>query len=580
MFSFLVCAVHVRTVEAAGQAAEQQYQKARSKYYELINSRQTGQQAEWLICIEMFRRVWSEHPKTKRASDALFSAGLLYWNMHQRFGKQSNLYGAIKAYEQLVDAYPKSTLADDALYNTAIIYHEDMGDRRQALQVLNRILQLYPRGDMASQARSLLKKLRGGAAPNKEASGVVIEDIRYWSNPAYTRVSIYLSRAAAYHHHFLKKDPRLQTPPRLYVDVRGAKLSAKLQRNMKLKDALLQRVRSGQFDQNVARVVLDMNSVYDYQISARSEPHRIIIDVQGERPRQTLVAEIVDAELKQTISAAAPQAKTVQKKPDKVKTAVSKHGSAKKTSPDIPGIEMNLQQAPIRTIVIDPGHGGDDPGAVGPGGTREKAVVLGIALKLRDVLRKNQRYKVILTRDHDVFVPLQERSRLANQMRGDLFISIHANASRKRKASGISTYIFDDATDEYSKRLAQRENASIHQGEMQDEDILQRIFKSMSKNFFTYQSADLASMVQRAMVKSLKSRYKKVQDLGVKGAMFYVLWNTDMPAILVETSFITNATEERRLRSDFYQLELAKSLGKGISKFLNTPRYAKSSPRS
>ena len=173
-----------------------------------------------------------------------------------------------------------------------------------------------------------------------------------------------------------------------------------------------------------------------------------------------------------------------------------------------------------------------------------------------------------MTRERDVYLTLPERSKIANQQQGDLFVSIHADASPKRHMTGMSTYVFDNAKDEYSKRLAARENASIIRGEKDSPDFLSMMFKSMTKNYFTNQSVELASAVQKSMVGGMRQRYKKIRDLGVRQARFYVLWNTEMPSILVETSFISNREEERRLRSAYYQQQLASSIAQGVIQFM------------
>ena len=306
--------------------AEKDYQRARSRYYELINSSETGEPTNWQICIEDFLKVAKRYPKHQRAAGAWFSQGLLYWNMNHRFGQRQHLYRAMEAYRVLVDQYPKSNLADDALYNIAVIHHEDLGESKKAVKVLDELLASYRKADMVGQGRKLRAKLSSSvsstapttstkttapaatwatplekAAQEKqtlkstEATGkkqpakagrsgsVEIEDIRYWTNPDHTRVSIYLTdEPASYEHRMLRKDPKLNKPYRLYVDISKSKLSKQLRRKLEIADSLLKQVRSGQFKSDVSRVVLDMDSLNDYQISAKQDPHRIVIDVQGD----------------------------------------------------------------------------------------------------------------------------------------------------------------------------------------------------------------------------------------------------------------------------------------------------------
>jgi N-acetylmuramoyl-L-alanine amidase len=586
-------------------AAESDFQKARAKYYSLITSRQTGDETEWQVCVEMFRKVSHTYPESRRAADALFTEGLLYWNMHQRFDRQESLYQAVQAYEQLVNLHPSHTLADDALYNIAVIYSEDMGDKTQAIAVLQRLKESYPRSEMAQQASLLLSKLRSEKPaitphsvqskpvetvielPSKSLSAnqsLMVQDIRYWSNPDYTRVSIYLNKKATFNHRLLKKDPQQRTPNRLYLDIEGAKLGKDLSHEIAIQDSQLMRVRSGQFTLDTARVVLDLNSIYDYQIASRTDPDRIIIDIQGSQPKQIILPSSQVQPTLEPVAVATPTATPVVEMPTTSKNdpiAAIMREQPKTPTLSLPSTsaksnDRSLSSQPIlpyRTIILDPGHGGDDPGAKGPSGTQEKDVVLDIALKLRDELSRYKDIRVVMTRDTDVFVPLPQRSLVANEEHGNLFVSIHANASPHHNASGISTYVFDNAKDEYSKRLEEVENASIMKGEKDEQDFLTLMFKSMTKNYFTNLSVELAVAVQGALMTGLKSSNRGARDLGVRQAMFYVLWNTEMPAILVETSFISNRKEESLLRSTTYQAEMARSIATGLKSFLEQ-RYA------
>ena len=592
--------------------AESEYQLARKKYYQLINSSQTGEETEWQICIEMFRKVSDGYPKSKRAADALFTEGLLFWNMHHRFGRVESLYRAIEVYDKLVKVHPKNSLGDDALYNIAIIYKDDLGDKEKATATLDRLISSFPRSEMAKQGRQLLSKLKSGEAKVTRSKGkakpsktveytepkvvpkviapapsevsaastgpVEVKDIRYWSNPEYTRVSIYLSGKAQFKHNFLKRDPKLKTSNRLYLDLKNSKLTGAVQRKIQIENGILESVRSGQFKKDVARVVLDMTTVYDYQISHRSDPERIVVDVQGKLPDVPKLAKIneplSEPEKSKPPAAKQPEAKQADNQP-KIVYQVPSLKSEKTQNKIDTDLTVDLSRNPKRIIVIDPGHGGDDPGAKGAAGTREKDVVLSIGLKLRDILANDKKYKVIMTRNRDVFIPLPQRSKIANNVRGDLFVSIHADASPRRGASGMSTYVFDNARDEYSRRLEARENASIIRGEKNKPDFLSMMFKSMTKNYFTNQSVELAGMVQSSMFSRLKKRYKNVRSLGVRQARFYVLWNTEMPSILVETSFISNRREERRLASSFYQHEIAQAIAEGLDSYMNRRFTAK-----
>jgi N-acetylmuramoyl-L-alanine amidase len=224
-----------------------------------------------------------------------------------------------------------------------------------------------------------------------------------------------------------------------------------------------------------------------------------------------------------------------------------------------------------RRVVIDPGHGGHDTGTIGADGTREKDVALGIAKKLRTVLTE-QGLEVVLTRETDHFVRLEERARLANVARGDLFISVHCNSLPQRHIRGIETYTLNLASDRYAIRLAARENATSEKG-MSD---LRFLLADLATRANTEESVRLATQVQSGLVSKLTARDRKIRDLGTKEALFYVLLGTKMPAILVETGFLSNAEEEKRLASPEYQDAVARAIAAGVQGFLgNRERLAK-----
>jgi N-acetylmuramoyl-L-alanine amidase len=216
-------------------------------------------------------------------------------------------------------------------------------------------------------------------------------------------------------------------------------------------------------------------------------------------------------------------------------------------------------------IVLDPGHGGRDPGAIGKRGLKEKDVALGIARYVKNILEGQKKVKVILTRDRDEFIPLERRAWIANSKGADLFVSIHANAHPNRKARGVETYYLDNTTDRAAIRVAAMENDTP----AKRRDGLNWILIDLRCNVNALESNDLAHTMQEALIgKVRKAGYKDARDLGVKGGLFYVLIGAHMPSILVEVAFITNPAEEKRLRSRSYQKILAEGVALGIKDYL------------
>jgi N-acetylmuramoyl-L-alanine amidase len=219
-----------------------------------------------------------------------------------------------------------------------------------------------------------------------------------------------------------------------------------------------------------------------------------------------------------------------------------------------------------RRIVIDAGHGGHDPGTIGPAGLMEKDLVLDVALRLEKLVRSQLRADVVLTRSTDVFVPLEERTAIANQQDADLFLSIHANASRNRTARGIETYFLSFAKNPHAEEVAARENA-ISEATLKD---LQTLVKAITLNSKIDESRDFAAAIQEALVANLREIDPKLPDRGVHTAPFYVLIGASMPSILAEIAFVSHPGEEKRLKSPAHRDRIAQSLFVGVRRYLES----------
>ncbi len=220
----------------------------------------------------------------------------------------------------------------------------------------------------------------------------------------------------------------------------------------------------------------------------------------------------------------------------------------------------------VRRIVIDPGHGGTDPGAVGPNGLKEKDVVLAIGLKLARKIREETGIEAIMTRSTDVFIPLEERTAIANKVNADLFVSIHANASLNKAASGIETYYLNLAKTDKAARVAARENNTS----LAKVSLLQTILFDLMANHKINDSARMADEVQKSLHARVAKKYQGVKNLGVKQGPFYVLVGATMPSILVETAFLSNDHEAELLTDEDYQHTAAAGILDGIRSYIST----------
>ncbi len=372
-----------------------------------------------------------------------------------------------------------------------------------------------------------------------------LNEMKHWSNPDYTRISLELDRDVTWESHELGKGTPGK-PGRVYIDLKRTRLGKSV-KDITIGDGLLKGARVGQYKPDVVRVVLDTENIKDYKVFPLSDPARLVIDVRGERQAQISRLETVVSAMPEHIS---------QPKPEE-----QSPGTEKKTNlPKTPVISK------IRRIVVDPGHGGHDPGAVGARGLQEKDVVLAIGLKLRDLLKEELALDVVMTRSTDIFIPLEERTAIANKVGADLFVSVHANAAPNRAAAGIETYYLNLAKTDKVAQLAAKENGTS----LEKVSVLQAILFDLMANYKLNDSAHLADEVQKFLHKKIRTGYGDVKNLGVKQGPFYVLVGASMPSILVETAFLSNATEETRLNDPAYQVMVAEGILDGVRNYIGS----------
>jgi N-acetylmuramoyl-L-alanine amidase len=385
-----------------------------------------------------------------------------------------------------------------------------------------------------------------------------VSDIRAWTNEIYTRVAIDTGEEVSWQANTLRADPARGLPPRIFIDIRGAGIRDEiLRRPVEVRNGLLRQVRAGRFDRDTVRVVIDLERESSYRVFALPGPFRIIVDIDGEGEIPILPASPDPAVPPGAVALSPPPEDPDP--PGGTSSAPPPAPSAASAVPHAPAAIPPTVESPrapaspsspvlrkqrVR-VMIDPGHGGKDPGAIGPTGLKEKDVVLAIARRVREKLSRTGEFDVRMTRDEDVFIPLEERTAMANKGRADIFVSLHINASRNRRAEGFSTYVLSrGASNREDLELAARENG-VPVGKLQGvKFIIDDMFTGARKN----ESLRLAKTVNDAVVRHVSGRYRGVQSLGLKQAPFYVLVGARMTAVLVEASFISNAREESRLR--------------------------------
>ena len=506
------------------------YINAESCYSNLrANTRKMKYRENWLRCIDQFQSVYDRDPDGPWAPAGLYMAATLYQKLYGYSYASDDLESAYGIFNQIVTQFPESRYQAKA---AAAIQNMPESVKKPLPADADPIADKIKAQEAQKEIDKSKPRPPAGSAPGGMST---VTNLRFWSNPNYTRVVIDADREADYYHHLLKKDPSLKKPQRLYVDLSNSRLGEHIRKSIPIHDDLLIDARAGQYTPDSVRVVVDIKSFETYKIFTLKDPFRIVIDVWGTKTTRTTKA---------------PRPSDTVKKGGKIP----------------PGSLAKQLALGVRRIVIDPGHGGKDYGA--PGylkGVHEKQVVLQIARKLAQKIKAELGLEVILTRNRDRFLTLEERTAFANTKSADLFISIHTNASRDRRAYGIETYFLNLATDEEAIRVAAMENATS----TKNISDLQKILFDLMQNAKINESSRLAAHVQSSMIRHLKNkRYTRVKSKGVKQAPFYVLLGAQMPSILIETAFISNSRECKRLVSPQFQERLAEGIVAGIRSYI------------
>lgn len=523
---------------ASAESAKKKYLKAEASYNKLLkNPKKQKYRENWLACIKKYQKVYSSDPTGPWAAAGMYKTGILYYGLYKWSDKKSDKKEALDIYERIIKRYPKSAYKSKALKEIRRI-----APGKTAEAVHRKTYQKKRKPDLTREKNQVPKveKIREiKSAASVPSSGMVtVKDIRYWSNPNYTRIVIDADGETSYTHRLLKKDPSIKKPQRLYIDLDRSRLGKTFEKTIPINDNLLKNARAGQYSADTVRVVIDIKSFKNYKIFSLKNPFRIVIDVWGKAGSHASYA-----------------GKTKQKN-----AYVSKNG--KKITPSAIAKQLSLG---VKRIVIDPGHGGRDYGA--PGyikGAHEKDIVLRIAKKLASKIKKTLKCEVFLTRTKDRFLTLEERTAIANTKNADLFISLHTNASRNRRAYGIETYFLNLATDDDAIRVAAKENATS----TKNISDLQSILIDLMQNAKINESSRLATHVQDSVYKKMRKNYNRIKNKGVKQAPFYVLLGAQMPSILIETAFISNSRECKRLMNSVYQERLCDSIIHGIRDYI------------
>lgn len=540
----------------------------------------------YMATADGFYKLYASNPAGGSADEALLGAARAYRRSYERFKVRADLDKSLRYYSMLQGAF-SSSAARDAYLETSDIYRA-LRDPASAKFSLNKLINKYPDSSQAKTARKVLASInktsgsgfniasasnnkaktsassgnrdtvtnRVPAAPARKVSAgngdtVNVHGIRYFSDKDYTRVVVDLSGNADYRSYWLKEDPKIKKPPRLTIDIDNSVTDKDIPRQINIKDGLLSSVRLGYHSKEKrTRIVLDSENIKDFTVFQMNTPSRIVVDLYSTPRSQD---ELPPAPTSVANARVQPQARpgTPPSRPKIINDESRK--------PD-----MEISRAlglKVKTIVIDAGHGGKDPGAV-YNNVKEKDVILDIAKHLRDYLKKDSKLNVYMTRDTDVFIPLEERTAIANKYKADIFISVHANAAKNTAAAGVETYVFNVTNDRAALEVAALENNATTKATSDLSDILKDILKYSKLE----DSLLVAGAIQKHIMKNTGSKSK---NLGVKQAPFYVLLGARMPAVLIETGFVSNKDEAARLKTQAYRKQIAKGIYDGLQEYIS-----------
>ncbi len=374
--------------------------------------------------------------------------------------------------------------------------------------------------------------------PAMPKGDVKLKNIRYYPYSDYTRVVLDLTGEIKINEKILPG----QSVSRMYFDLIRCELDRSFppekKEGIEIDAGNLKRIRLGRRKTSTYRIVFDFDHIGNYHMFYLTSPFRIVFDIFQERD---------NGQTPETIIA------TPSTPPQSIDGNYS--------------IARQLGLG-VHKIIIDPGHGGKDPGTSNKSlQVHEKDLVLDICKQLKKMLEEhNNKYEVLLTRDSDVYLSLEERTAIANSQKGDLLVSVHLNSAPRKKARGIETYFLSITTDPWAIQVAAQENAVSTKSIGEMKSIIEQILKNAKIS----ESKVLSSMIQEHLVKNLKMKYNEICDLGVKKAPFYVLVGAQMPSVLAEVSFLSNSDEGKRLKTPPYRQAIALGLFEGIMAYIKS----------
>lgn len=573
---------------AAADSPRALYTRMLERERVLRDARNTPTLQQLRAAVTAYARLARRYPSSGYSDNALWQAGNLALLAYARFGEAPDRRTAERLLAQLKTQYPTSSLVAriDAALQSGTVTFSPQGKVTVPDSVDLRGTEIPAKPTVAAVERAEKVTVTEIPATKKVTvpSVATIRDIKRTALADGVRITVELDGESLYH------QEQVENPQRVFFDLKGTRAVAALQdARLKFPGDVVPEIRLGRHPQNTTRIVMDMQGVESYSVFTLYNPFRLVIDFRrsdaaaapgplaATPPPLTLPVPPVPpapSATSGTLPAPAPEPSVAAdaKKPvplEKVPLVSRQPAAPLAAPPAVPATNSNGQFSLARQlglgisrVVIDAGHGGHDPGAKANGIT-EAELVLDVALRLRKLLEKQSGIEVTMTRDTDEFIPLEGRTAIANREAADLFLSIHANASRNPRARGVETYFLNFSTNPEAEAVAARENSASGRTMHNLPDIV----KAIALNNKIDESRDFAGTVQKSMVKRLSMRNRQLKDLGVKQAPFVVLIGAGMPSVLAEISFVTNRQEGQMLKTGAYRQHIAEALLDAILRY-------------
>ena len=499
------CLFILSLVVSSGCVSMSSYKETSQRYHAYASGQRYATAAEWRALVPEFQKVIDTDPKGQMADDAQYAiASSWVWSI--RAGDTEAPRQAIDAFQKLIHNYPNSQYVPQAHYWLGHCYAY-IGADYLAITQYQLVESRYANSEVSDTAQLELARI-------------------------YTKHG-YVANAKVLYHNLIESSANREIVVAATEELQPLKTQQEL-------------------------IILPPENEVQVQVQPKpKQKNKVQVQIQSQPKQKRKTKPIVVPSESEVHVKVQPQPQLKSKPQRQPQPEPEVPSSDKK--PLVPESLTREFGLTAKTIVIDPGHGGKDPGALGSGTLKERIIVLSISEKLRKILTQRG-YTVLMTRDTNRFIPLRERTAFAVQQKADLFLSIHANGSGSPKAKGIETYYLNvTSTDEAAEKIAARENADSGYSIQELEKLLKGIIQESKSE----DSKRLAKHIQQALVEATGA-----VDRGVKHARFVVLIGTNVPAVLIETGFVSNPTEGRKLATPAYQHKIATAIAQGIDRFL------------